>query len=265
MPSLGDKKITQIFQGEQLLLDDDRDTEFISLGDSYMSFVFQGRDLLYPNPVKEDLILYYDFKGITNTNVDKETIRDLSSGGNNGLLHNFMYTDNGGYNNGLHFDGIDDYISTFVNIDGFGATFSFSIDAESNAGSFYIMSGESSYVFIRKNGNNLDISLLNSSSKQELFSLSNFFVNNIGKQSITILIDATNKAVKFYKNGSLLKTFEMSSDVKMNMKIDKLGRSNMNSGYFYKGKLYSVKIYDKPLSDEEILHNYNLEKERWNL
>ena len=264
MVKIGSKTITHIYQGSNLITDDNSNTKGIKLGNKPVNFVYQGNDLLYPNPIKDGLVLWYDFKNMKNNDVSKNVARDLS-GSNNGTLRNFSYSSGSGYNNGLLFDGIDDYINTLVNIDGFGVTFSFSIDVESNTGSFYIMSGESLYVFIRKNGNNLDISLLNSSGKQELFSLINFFLNNIGKQSITILIDATNKKVKFYKNGGLLKTFEMSSDAKMNMKIDKIGRSSMNSGYFYKGKLYSLKIYDKPLSDEEILHNYNLEKERWNL
>ena len=264
MPNIGDKKITHIYQGDKLVSEDNQDTQYIKFGNKNIDFVFQGNNILYPNPVNHNLVVWYDFKGLSDGIFNKDIANDLTNK-SNGSLKNFSYSNGSGYSNGLLFDGIDDYISTFVNIDGFGATFSFSIDVESNTGSFYIMSGESIYVFIRKNGNNLDISLLNSSGKQELFSLINFFLNNIGKQSITILIDATNKKVKFYKNGGLLKTFEMSSDAKMNIKIDKIGRSNMNSGYFYKGKLYSLKIYDKPLSDEEILHNYNLEKERWNL
>ena len=264
MANIGDKKITHIYQGDKLVSEDNQDTQYIKFGNKNIDFVFQGNNILYPNPINHNLVVWYDFKGLTNESFNKDIANDLTNN-SNGSLKNFSYSSGSGYNNGLLFDGIDDYISTLVNIDGFGATFSFSIDVESNTGSFYIMSGESLYVFIRKNGNNLDISLLNSSGKQELFSLINFFLNNIGKQSITILIDATNKKVKFYKNGGLLKTFEMSSDAKMNMKIDKIGRSSMNSGYFYKGKLYSLKIYDKPLSDEEILHNYNLEKERWNL
>lgn len=260
MPNLGDKRITQILQGEQLLLNDNRETEFISLGDSYMSFVFQGSELLYPNLVKEDLILYYDFKGMSNTNVDKETIRDLSSVGNNGILHNFVYTDNGGYNNGLHFDGIDDYISLNTNV---GSDFSVSLTLRTEPSSTgYILSGSSIYFYLRKHLNGLDFSILNAGSKQEIYRVPDFF-SDFSNTVVTIcyVFDTANKKVKFYCNGSLYMSFDMNDNMRDNTNINGIGL--WNNSYFFKGSLYSVQIYNRVLNDNNVERNYNIEKERW--
>ena len=81
----------------------------VKLGDKNIPFIYQGNELLYPNPVKNGLILWYDFKGMKNSDVGKGIVRDLSGKGNNGTLQNFAYTNESGYNDGLKFDGVDDY------------------------------------------------------------------------------------------------------------------------------------------------------------
>ena len=34
----------------------------VKLGDKNIPFIYQGNELLYPNPVKDGLVLYYDMK-----------------------------------------------------------------------------------------------------------------------------------------------------------------------------------------------------------
>src|SRR5699024_10939576 len=68
--------------------------------------------LVYPNPVKDGLVLWYDFSGMTNTDHSRGTAYDLSRNGNHGTLQNFNYTAESGYgNNSLTFDGVDDSVS----------------------------------------------------------------------------------------------------------------------------------------------------------
>ena len=69
----------------------------VKLGDKNIPFIYQGNELLYPNPVKDGLVLYYDFKGMENSDVTKGVAKDLSGNGNDGELKNFVYTNESGY------------------------------------------------------------------------------------------------------------------------------------------------------------------------
>ena len=41
----------------------------VKLGDKNIPFIYQGNELLYPNPVKDGLVLWYDFKGMKNSDI----------------------------------------------------------------------------------------------------------------------------------------------------------------------------------------------------
>src|SRR5699024_1415249 len=84
----------------------------VKLGDKNIPFIYQGNELLYPNPVKDGLVLWYDFKGMKNSDVSKNVVKDLSNRkNNNAQVENFAYSSGSGYGNkGLKFDGIDDRI-----------------------------------------------------------------------------------------------------------------------------------------------------------
>ena len=142
-------------------------------------------------------------------------------------------------------------------------TISTTIDID-NITNNYILSSTNFYFFIRKNGYNLDLSILNSEGRQELFRATNFFVEFLNKKiNISYVVNSDDKKVYMYINESLYTTFNMEEDARSNMKITGIGIWNNN--YFFKGSLYSLKVYDKSLTIEETKHNYNLEKERWNL
>lgn len=262
MTNIGDKKITHIYKGNELITDSSKGTQSIRLGNNIVSFVYQGNELLYPNPIKEELKIHYDFKGKTNTSINNNVAEDLSVNGNNGFLNNFIFNDKGGYNNGLEFDGIDDYIELDTNV-GKNFTISITIGID-NIANNYILSSTSTYFFIRKNGNHLDLSILNNGSRQELFRATNFFTEFLNnKLNITYVINSDSKDVILYTNGEIYNTFKMNEEAQNQMKITGLGIWNTN--YFFKGYLYGVQVYNKYLTEGEVKHNYNLEKERWNL
>ena len=37
------------------------------------------------------------------------------------------------------------------------------------------------------------------------------------------------------------------------------------STYYFNGEIYSIRVYNKALTEDEILHNYNYDKEKFNL
>ena len=259
MANIGDKKITHIYQGNKLILEDNQETKDIKIGDKKVDFVFQGNKVLYPNPIIDELVLWYDFKSLNNTSFNKGTAKDLSNS-SDGTLRNFSYTSESGYSTGLKFDGIDDYIS--LNTE-FGKNFTISATIDiGNITNNYILSSSSVYFFIRKSGYHLDLSLLNSGGRQELFRADNFFIEYLNEKiNISYVIDSDGKKVYMYINESLYTTFNMEEDARSNMKITGIGIWNNN--YFFKGSLYSLKVYNKSLTTQEIEHNYNIEKERW--
>ena len=105
MPNIGDKKITHIYQGDKLVSEDNQDTQYIKFGNKNIDFVFQGNNILYPNPVNHNLVVWYDFKGLSNGSFNKDIANDLTNK-SNGSLKNFSYSSGSGYNNGLLFDEI---------------------------------------------------------------------------------------------------------------------------------------------------------------
>ena len=84
----------------------------MKFGSKDIPFVYKGNKLVYPNPIKDGLLLWYDFKGMRNADTNKEVAKDLSGNGNDGTLTNFNFTEESGYkDNTLVFDGVDDKLS----------------------------------------------------------------------------------------------------------------------------------------------------------
>lgn len=84
----------------------------MKFGSKDIPFVYKGNKLVYPNPIKDGLLLWYDFKGMRNTDTNKEVAKDLSLNGNDGTLTNFNFTEGSGYkDNALVFDGVDDSLT----------------------------------------------------------------------------------------------------------------------------------------------------------
>src|SRR5699024_10101965 len=86
-------------------------SDSIKLGNTDIPFVFRGDELMYPNYVKDGLVLHYDFSGMSNSDESRGVAKDLSGNGNDGTLQNFNFTEESGYDkNKLIFDGVDDEI-----------------------------------------------------------------------------------------------------------------------------------------------------------
>ena len=235
----------------------------VKLGDKNIPFIYQGNELLYPNPVKNGLILWYDFKGMKNSDVGKGIVRDLSGKGNNGTLQNFAYTSGSGYNDGLKFDGIDDYYISNSKIQRTSKELTISISVN-----VVEKSTNWQYFLNLVDNNGKIISVLQHWENPELFlndltnNGHNYFSSSLTKYNITITINGKN--IKGYINGTSGTVSNATANVDIStftneLKIVKPSSTKM------KGTLYSLKIYDRILTDQEIQHNYKLEKERWGL
>lgn len=232
----------------------------ISLGNKPISFAYHGNNLVYPNPIEDGLILWYDFKGMTNSASSKITAKDLSENRNDSDLKNFSFSNGSGYEEGLNFDGIDDYIgylpggSNYIcQTENIKHTFSFCVKVKESKRNNFLYDLENLKIdlygeSIRRNGGPFNISISNTMINKKVY--------------VDMVFDGTNHYT--YINNVLKDTTVI--DTSQNMNYEGI----MNIGYYVpEGRpnieLYFLKVYDRELSKSELDYNYGIEKERWNL
>jgi len=214
---------------------------------------------------------------------------DISGNSNSGTLTNMIGTEASHYRDGqvimpinnayLDFDGTNDYLS----IPQFDFTSTHSLEWWFNTDNLTEKySGGGGYaghmlcwghspserIYLKTNGG-ITIYIHDSSSGAS-FDTSNFSATAGEWTHITATLDWISKSVKFYQNGVLKDTIDISSMGSWNYTgasnpydyID-FGRNVNNNNIFYDGKLASIKIYNKILTAAEVLSNYNATKGRF--
>ena len=271
----------------------------VKLGDKNIPFIYQGNELLYPNPVKDGLVLWYDFKGMKNSDVSKGVTKDLTGKTIENAQHfNFLYNSQSGYNKGLKFDGIDDrIIPVLKHADGTTSQLDmkkinngqkFSVEMTLKMSDKLITQGSEIFMTSKTYGrfwlqflkdNNIV------SSDEYIISASTYYGSE-GDRSVY----ASSKALG-YKYGDefhLVSTVDKNSKITLYINGVKIGEQPLNditittpqetnllvflgqgdsNAYYrrFEHEMYSMKVYDKVLTEQEIEYNYNLEKERWGL
>lgn len=255
----------------------------VKLGDKNIPFIYQGSELLYPNPIKDNLMMWVDFKGLNNTSYEKQYAENFADNSNNNRLHNFGYQEGSGYNNGLHFDGVDDFISfNNLTVDDFRGkekfTFDFTITfTNSNKrGSVFCLplseqNDGSRRLMVKVNEDKeLAVGRYNGSWKGKK-------TIPINKQTVNVILTFENMEgedfnLNVYVDGM---KFELSTDFVNSgeyygnpyecLTLGWQGTNTLGDYAFLKEIIHSAKIYDRVLTEKEIKHNYQLEKERWGL
>lgn len=271
----------------------------VKLGDKNIPFIYQGSELLYPNPVKDGLVLYYDFKGMKNSDVSKGITKDLTGKTVENAQHfNFLYNSQSGYNKGLKFDGIDDRIIPMAKqSDGTVSQLDmkkinngqkFSVEMTLKMSDKLIERGSEIFMTNRTYGrfwlqfikdNNIV------SSDEYTISASTYYGSEGGR---SIYAFSKTLGYKYGDEFHLVSTVDKNGKITLYVNGVKAGEQPLNditittpqetdfrvflgqgdsSAYYrrFDHELYSMKIYDRVLTDQEIQHNYNLEKERWGL
>ena len=243
----------------------------VKLGDKNIPFIYQGNKLLYPNPVKDGLVLWYDFKGTTNNNVNKAVAEDLSGTNNNGTLQSFGYTNESGYNNGLNLDGVDDRI--LVGNNASITTLNSEITVEMS-----IIFKESPEFWRWLIGNVTDSAgstgyalAFSPTSTQRLTFIAGGTVITTGyqpseneKMHLVGRIDSSNN-ISLTINGTVIKKIKAIKSMANSSLPVTIGRATYYQSPHLKSNILSTKIYNRALSDQEIQYNYKIEKERWGL
>ena len=225
----------------------------IKLGNVDIPFVYQGEELLYPAPISDGLKLWYDFKGMYNEDKTRDVAVDLSGNGNHGMLRNFGFNEGSGYQNGLNFDGVDDYISILesgLKLDTYQDTFSFVVKVKEDKRNNLLYAGEELKIDLRGDKiSRADVTPMLATKE------------NILDRLVSIHLVKTTNSHTTYVNGIPIEEIEIVSSKKTALsyigQYIPQGRPNID--------LYDVKVYNRPLTPEEIAHNYAIEKERFGI
>ena len=239
----------------------------IKLGNTDIPFVFRGDELMYPNYVKDGLVLHYDFSGMTNADTSRGIAKDLSGNGNHGTLQNFNFTPESGYDkNKLLFDGVDDRVesipmSIFTDTLTLTTTLDIRDVSVSNVGYAMTLTDSGATRFwLSKNGAAIRCQMYDGG---EIRSVSTGI--STGKQSVTVTFDG--KLIRMYKNGLPVSEFVSETP------FTSWTSNNLYIGSYDNGGAYAppkinqknFMMYNRPLTPEEIAHNYAIEKERFNI
>jgi hypothetical protein len=218
------------------------------------------------NIVRDGLVLYldakYSYPGATGTNPDVYTWYDLSGNENHGELKNgvsYSGTDGGS----LVFDGVNDYVtfsSTSLNL--YPITLSFWATPDGEVINKYVASsvngyrvsfgtgGISGYYFKSGSDYTLNYDAGYGSGTSGIFSYG------------TMTVDAT--GVKFYINGQLVgsNSWTGTAGPPTTAEVFKLG---VYSSSYRTGNIAQALIYNRALTAEEVLQNFNATKDRYGI
>lgn len=231
-----------------------------SIGDEDVARIYTGDGIVYPLPVQDGLILWYDFMGRRNSDANRGIAEDLSGNGNRGQMINFAYEAGSGYEDGLQFDGVDDFVATGISdLPSYGII-EIILKFPQNSELAEILSLHTHFV-LRKTGNGI-LTFIDKRKNPDRFN-----AHEILKPSsnYSIVISFSPNENRIYINGRLDNSFQFPEGEIASIDSSLvIGRLSAGLGQL-RGIIPSFKLYNRVLTPEEIAHNYAIEKERWNL
>ena len=249
---------------------------------------------------KESLLLHYD--AINNTGEGDEnhstttTIwKDLSGNNNDGEIKNLNNTEESEWkDNYLKFDGVDDTVDTGLNAsttftykDSYTLEIVFNMNTITAIGSS-VEKKDSSVIFgaLSWCGYGIHWETYNGDTSYYLLSCGHrnlkypaqprisTHISNINQKNIvTQICDVENKKLSFYLNGKLIGISENFTDGDYhmaeqmeNISISKTGQYSGDPRITYSDmNVYSARIYDRALTEEEVIINHCVDKNRFNI
>lgn len=216
--------------------------------DNTIDYIYSGASASLTSYVQDSLILLYDGY---NKPV-KNTLKDLSGNNKHGEIKNSENYWNG---DSIVLDGTDDYINLFNNLDvlkdkPYTIEMVLQLDQDN---AFLIGNNSTNIQFVSKN--------LSFNFNGQSITADSFYTN--GKLSVSFVVDKINKRFEGYSNAiSKVQTTNESLSSNLDFTNFKIGYGNDIN---LKGKVYSVRIYDKALTESDIKTNYEVDKTRFGL
>lgn len=216
--------------------------------------------------IKDDLLLHYDAKNNVGTGYNAETQewKNLASDSNSGIL-NGNPTWNG---DSLYFDGTDDYIDCgkigLENNHSF--TYECVISYKEPQKSKVIMAlygpnGEGSVLGVSDNSLDYLKFHLDNGNSQKIES--NITVGDNTIHQIIATYNSEESKLYLYIDGKLNNSEVVENNLTYPGFNFNIGRWVGGQSQYYKGNIYNVLIYNKYLSNEEILNNYKVDNQRY--
>jgi hypothetical protein len=217
----------------------------------------------YPPVITNGLVLNLDAGFTPSYPTTGTTWYDVSSGGNNGTLINgptFSSTNGGS----VVFDGADDYVSTtnpISNNNTHTISFWFYNDITKNLNVIISMSVGSGYSFIEVDPT---VTYVGYSTSGPQYRSYPYNLTTNSWNHFTVVKNGSGDNMDLYVNGIKLTNY---SGI-----VDNLGSSStmyigkfQSDGWQTKGKISSTLIYNRSLTQSEVLQNFNATKSRFGL
>jgi len=217
--------------------------------DGVVDFVIGGcqyQDSDYEFPYwNESIIAHYPFNGNAN---------DESGNNNNGSVHGAQLISDrfGNSNSAYYFDGVSNYISTeFIptNINSISVWFKAEDNQPFNSGLFSTYGTSFNGYYVGFQRENPIANLYADGNTAILFDINSW---DIWKH---LVICSDGVSIKVYMDSELIETFEGTTSHSGNLYI---GSSKYNSKYF-KGVIDDIKIFDYPLTDNDVVNLFQEE------
>ena len=232
---------------------------------AFIEFNFKIIEGVYSplDPVSGGLIAYFNAKGHTNQDSDKENWHDESGNGVVATLHNFNYGNNGWMGNYLQCSG-DAYVEIDLQpyLDNVkqGST----IDIHFNQTSVGIENARVlDYTEIENPQKGIYIDTLETKLVSEV-STGLVKLDEDTDTRLTYVIDRDNKIAIIYLNGVINRVFKLSdTGTGVNATYENFSHkekiylnSRKGEDLFADCKIYSLRVYNRALSHEEVLQNH---------
>lgn len=220
-----------------------------------------------PQIVLDGLALYLDAANQKSYPGSGTIWNDLSGNGNNGTLVNGPTFDSG--NNGsIVFDGVND----FVNLNQPAVSFSpnrwtICVWMKPNNKSSRFLTpnsvGIDQYLVYNNANQRVDVRIASSADTNERTRAGTTNTINIGQWSYSC-VSIDNLNIKIYANSLLTNEYTETISIANWSGLWRLGQRGNNTN-FYEGLFSNFLVYNRALTPEEILQNYNATKGRYGL
>jgi hypothetical protein len=220
--------------------------------------------------VVNNLLVYLDAANHRSYPGSGTTWFDVSGNALNGTLVNGPAF-NSAFSGGFVFDSVNDHVTLPSGFNAFpnGLTINAFVNFGNPTNWERIMdfgNGQASdnILFTRAfTSNTLHFELFNGSTSRGSCQIANGVLNNtIAQYTVTL----NGSQCIMYRNGVILQTFSYAFlPTNILRTVNYIGRSNWSADSYFESNIYTFQIYSRPLTQAEILQNFNALKRRFSL
>ena len=213
-----------------------------------------------PNAITSGLILSLDAGNTKSYQSGSTTWFDKSGKANNGTLTNgpTFSSANGG---SIVFDGVDDFVSTVQSLTSLSFSYeAFLIPTNVSKDQMYIGTSIAAF-YIRILGSKAFLSIT-AGGIQRIFTHDTILENNKVYHIVSIY---NGVQLKIYINTVLAVGTVLNEPLQTPWGTERIGRWRDVDQRSFVGSIYTVRLYNRELSQDEVTQNYNATKSRFNL